>query len=476
MDASQPIGRLIPMTEHPHIVVAGASGYIGKALLPKLLEKFPHAQITALSRSPQKSDDPRISWKACDLFSLKSLEEALPAKVDLALYLVHSMGPTAQLDQGSFADYDLVLADNFARVMQRANIKQMIYLGGLIPAATHLSLHLQSRLEVEETFAQYKLPTTVFRAGLILGAAGSSFQILLKLVKRLPIMICPRWTQTLTTPVDLDTVLVSIASVALESKHVGHVYDLAGCQPLSYVQMMQQTARRLGLRRYFITVPFFTPTLSRLWVRLITNAPKDLVYPLIESLEHPMVVRQEHLLSKEVESRRYFDLLDSALLKTRPSRSMFQFSVQRKTVRSVQRLLLPKGKDAVWVRDQYLASLPRVLWPIVEAKSDGAMISLSLRFFRILLLALRFNLERSNNDRQLFYLTDGVFVSRERRGRLEFRVVLNRRFAIAAIHDYKPALPWFIYKYTQAIVHLFIMRALAKHIAVMAEDEAMAKV
>ena len=90
------------MTENPIIVIAGASGYVGKEIILKLLEKFPQAQITALSRSPQKPDDQRVIWRACDLFSLRSLEMALPEKIDYALYLVHSMGPTAQLDQGSF--------------------------------------------------------------------------------------------------------------------------------------------------------------------------------------------------------------------------------------------------------------------------------------------------------------------------------------------------------------------------------------
>lgn len=452
------------MNATPSIIIAGASGYIGRALIPKLLEKYPQARITALSRSAQTSDDERVIWRACDLFSLKSIEQVVPQKVDLAFYLVHSMGPTAHLDQGTFADYDLLLADNFARAMQKAHIQQLIYLGGLIPDTKSLSLHLKSRLEVEETFAQYGLPTTVFRAGLILGAAGSSFQILLKLVKRLPVMICPKWTQSLTTPVDLNTVLDSMTLASLSKVHMGRTYDLAGCQPLSYVEMMQETARRLGLKRYFITVPFFTPTLSRLWVRLITNTPKDLVYPLIESLEHPMVARSSHSFSAESSKRKYFELLESALLKTRPGRSFFSFSFQSKTVRSVQRFLLPKGKDAEWVKNEYLNWLPKVLSIFIKVKLDGAVTAYSLRFFNIKLLELRLNVERSNNDRQLLYISDGLLVLGERIGRLEFRVVLNRRFVLVAIHDYNPSLPWFIYKYTQAWVHLMVMRAFEKHL------------
>lgn len=453
------------MNDSPRIVVAGASGYIGKALLPRILEKFPNAQITALSRSGQKSDDPRITWKACDLFSLKSVEEAIPSSVDLAIYLVHSMGPTAQLDQGSFADYDLLLADNFARVARTGNLKQVIYLGGLIPETPHMSLHLQSRLEMEDVFSQYQLPSTIFRAGLILGAGGSSFQILLKLVKRLPIMLCPRWTQTLTTPVDLESVLNALSSAALNEKYIGQTYDLAGCKPLTYVEMMKETARRLGLKRYFIPVPVFTPTLSRLWVRLITGTPKDLVYPLIESLEHSMVARPKFLFSNESTGRSYFELLQSAFLETKSSGTFFHFRAQRKTVRSVQRLTLPEGKNAAWVKDSYLTWLPSFVAPFIGVRTEGETNYIYLRLLNINLLVLKTSLERSSVDRQVLYISDGLMVSGEKSGRLEFRVVLNRQFVLAAIHDYKPSLPWLIYKYTQALVHLFVMWAFARHLA-----------
>jgi hypothetical protein len=300
---------------------------------------------------------------------------------------------------------------------------------------------------------------------LILGAGGSSFQILLKLVKRLPVMLCPRWTQTLTTPVDLETVLAAISQASLAEKHIGRTYDLAGCQPLTYVEMMKETARRLGLRRYFITVPFFTPTLSRLWVRLITGTPKGLVYPLIESLEHSMLARPKYFFSNESTEKTYFELLQSAFLETRSDRTFFHFRAQRKTVRSVQRLVLTEGKDAVWVKNRYLMWLPSFLSPFIGVRTEGETNYIFLRFFNLNLLVLETSLERSNAYRQVLYIKDGLMVSGEKRGRLEFRVVLNHKFILAAIHDYKPSLPWIIYKYSQALVHLFVMRAFGRDLA-----------
>jgi hypothetical protein len=317
---------------------------------------------------------------------------------------------------------------------------------------------------MEETFNQYRLPTTVFRAGLILGEAGSSSQILLKLVKRLPIMVCPRWTQNLTTPVDLPTVLDAIVSVALEHERTNKIYDLAGCQPLTYMQMMRETARRMAKRRYFLSVPFFTPTLSSLWVSLITNTPKALVYPLVESLEHKMVARDSHLFLSDSSRQTYFDLLENASMKTHSGQSLFRFRARRKTVRSVQRLPLPPGQTAQWVKNSYVQWLPRFLSPMIKVTSQGSRLRFSFLNSNISLLELEQSEDRSTLDRQLLYIRGGLLVAKKNQGRLEFRVVLNRRFVLAAIHDYRPALPWFIYIFTQAKIHLLVMKAFSRYL------------
>jgi hypothetical protein len=288
--------------------------------------------------------------------------------------------------------------------------------------------------------------------------------MLLKLVKRLPVMICPKWTQTFSTPVDLETVVSSLTLATTNLSLVGKVYDLAGCAPLTYMEMMNLTAKRMGLRRVFWSVPFFTPTLSRLWVSLITNSPKSLVYPLIESLEHPMLARPSHLFSKEGLTRTYGELLKNASFKSLSGRSFLRFEARRKTVRSVQRLSLPEGKNAEWVKEQYLEWLPQFLAPLIVVKREGSSIVFSVFGSRLNVLEMRFSDERSDGDRQLLYVTKGLLVSKKNRGRLEFRVVLNRQFVLAAIHDFRPSLPWFLYKFTQAKLHLFVMNAFARHL------------
>ena len=177
----------------PKVVVAGASGFIGRAVIKALQDR---CDLIALSRSA-KDDEPGVEWRSCDLFSLLQCEKAV-AGADYAIYLVHSMLPAA-LTQANFEDMDLILADNFARAASNAGIRQIVYLGGLVPQETEeLSRHLASRLEVEQVLGARDVPLTSLRAALVIGAGGSSFRIMLRLVQRLPAMISPKWTLSKT--------------------------------------------------------------------------------------------------------------------------------------------------------------------------------------------------------------------------------------------------------------------------------------
>jgi uncharacterized protein YbjT (DUF2867 family) len=447
-----------------NIVIAGASGYVGRGLIPKLLERFPEATIYALSRTAQPTDDARVVWKPCDLFSIEDVKAALPDKVEFAYYLVHSMGPTAHLDQGHFADYDLLLADNFVRALATCEPKQMIYLGGLVPMDDHISTHLKSRLEVEEVLTHAPWPTVVFRAGLILGEAGSSFQIMLKLVKRLPVMVCPAWTNTKTTPVDLASVLGALTLSAGDPRHYNQVYDLAGCRPLTYLEMMKTTAQQMGKKKIFISIPIFSPQLSRLWVSLVTNTPKDLVYPLIDSLRHEMIARKDHRFPGLNSEREYSEILGTGRASPRSARRLTKYQTKRKTVRSVQRMPLPLGRNAEWARKAYIEWLPHFLFPLIKAYLAGDRIRLCFIFQRLTLLELVHDPRLSRPDLQQLSISAGLLVAQDNHGRLEFRSVLNGRYLLTAIHDYRPALPWYIYIWTQARFHLLIMNRFRKYL------------
>jgi len=454
------------------IAIAGASGFVGSALTRALSEEH---RVIGLSRRERPSRD-GVEWRACDLYSLLDVEQALEG-CDFAIYLVHSMLPSARLTQASFDDLDLILADNFARAAAAQGVKQILYLGGLIPGDDPtLSPHLASRLEVERTLGAYGVPVTALRAGLVVGAGGSSLHILTKLVRRLPLMVLPRWTSSPTQPIALVDVVRAVQRVLeAPSEHVG-AFDIGGPDVMSYREMMQRTARVLGKDRYMTPVPLLTPRLSTLWVSMVTGMPRALVGPLVRSLEHEMVAGDNHLIRWLADGALSFEqALEQALFdestpaKPRLANRRTDKTRMRaaRTVRSVQRLPRPIRATARWVAHEYVRWLPSMPLPGLRCTTEGPVVRFYALWMRTPLLALRLDDERSSADRALFYITGGLLARTDgpRPGRLEFRLTPDERSVLAAVHDFSPTLPWYVYEYTQAIGHLMVMYLFGRHLA-----------
>ncbi len=465
------------------VAIAGATGFVGRSLIAALRADY---DIIALTRgTPRGGPDDGVEWRSCDLFSLRDAERAL-AGADAAFYLVHSMMPSARLTQGGFDDMDLICADNFARAAKANQVGQIIYLGGLLPSPeeSEMSKHLESRLEVERTLGVHGVPLTTLRAGLVVGAGGSSFEMLRRLVGRLPFMVGPRWTRSLSQAIALSDA-VKLLTFALEHRELaGRPYDIGCPDVLSYADTLRVTGAVLGKRTRVLTLPVRTAKLSLLWVSVITGAPRELVRPLLESLRHDLVARDGLVLQglAGLEGMPLRAAIERAVEETKAIESTRSEAPKRARatdarVRSVQRLPLPPGRDARWVAAEYTRWLPKFMAPLLRVDTDETG---TCRFFvrslRAPLLVLRFAPDRSTGDRQLFYVTGGLLtrVLDGSRPRLEFRTVLGGQFVLAAIHDFVPRLPWFIYTMTQALVHLYVMTGFGRHLRRTSDRDALA--
>jgi uncharacterized protein YbjT (DUF2867 family) len=449
----------------PVVAVAGATGFVGQAVGRALGDQL---DLIALSRGGTAVPG-YSAGRACDLFSLKDAEAALVG-VDVAIYLVHSMLPSARLVQGRFQDLDLICADNFARAAERAGVARIIYLGGILPADTAaLSTHLASRLEVERVLGGRRPALTVLRAGLIIGAGGSSFEIVVRLVERLPAMLAPGWTSTPTQPIAVDDVVALLGYCVATPTTAGAVYDIAGPEVVSYRGLMQRVSVSLRRRRRIIPLPIITPRLSALWISLITGAPRRLISPLIVSLRHEMLAGDRRLQEAAGIPGRSLDQAIADALAAPGAAAPTAYAARTSTrpvrgVRSVQRLRLPAGRDAAWVADEYLRWLPRGTRPLLQVVRDGGIARFFMRGLRRPLLELTAAPARSQPDRQLLYVTGGVLAARGGRGRLEFREAPGAT-VLTAIHDFEPRLPWWIYRATQAVVHRLVMWRFGRHLA-----------
>lgn len=453
------------------IGIAGASGFVGRNLIDNLLKRE-NVEVIGFCRDSrgQRWRD-GLTWRSCDLYSQLDAEASL-RDVDVAIYLVHSMLPSAQLSQGNFQDFDLIMADNFQRAARKMGVKKIIYLSGIVPKAKRLSKHLESRLEVEDTLRASGLPVTSFRCGIIVGPNGSSFEMMIKLVRRLPIMICPSWTESLCQPIDLESVIFQISSSVFESRLDGKVVNLVGPEVIPYVEMLKKTGDFLNKKVPIIKSPYFSPGLSTLWVRLITGAPKNLVGPLVKSLKYDMTVENSCTVDENIMGDKTFDksLAESFdWLKQKESgytkhEQIYRPQVNSEEVRSIQRFVLPEGKDAHWVAEEYMRWLPKFLSYFLF-KVDIENEHIFFKMFGVFnILVLKFSNERSNKSRQLFYIAGGMLASYSGRGRLEFRETWDKKYILAGIHDFRPSIPWFIYRYTQAVLHAVVMTFFGRHL------------
>ena len=445
----------------PKIAIAGATGFIGKWFIDKFHDQI---DIVALSRKEHSNESiSGVKWRTCDLYSLSSTIEAL-SEVDYALYLVHSMSPSTKLNQGNFEDTDLLLADNFARAAEECKLKQVVYVGGILPKEDmNLSRHLKSRHEVENTLMARNTPVTTLRAGIIIGPGGSSFNIVKKLVERLPVMACPRWCQSLSQPIDIDDVLHIIIKTLGNHDFYDRAIEIGGNETISYMDLLKNTARIMGKKRLIFSVPFFTLGLSKLWVGLFSDSSPKLVSPLVESLRHDMTLESSLRYPFDIKYTNFDDSIKKALTKKNPS--LLGKTIHRKienTVRSVQRLPNPARIPIETIAREYPNWLQRLFGYIISVKQKGDILYFSLA--GINLLILKYVAKRSDDQRQLFYITGGQLAKRTDYGWLEFRSVLKNESVIAAIHEFIPRLPWTVYKITQAKVHLWVMNQFGRHI------------
>ena len=446
------------------VTIAGASGFVGSSLLKNLPKDW---QTQALSRGKDRSTGGLI-WREADLFSLQSSVAAL-ADTDVAIYLVHSMLPSTRLFQGNFADADLLIADNFARACVKNGVKQIIYLGGLVPAQ-NISKHLASRREIEEVFRATGIPCTTLRAGMVAGSGGSSFEILRNLVTNLPAMILPQWTQAGTQVIYIDDLVRVILESVMNRDFFDKTIDVVNGEKLNYETLIRTTCRGLAKRRFLVRVPIRSTAFSKLWVSFFGNASYELVAPLIDSLlcELPQNPPLE-LIAGHIQYRTFERMLET-ILKT-PTREHSRITARQpheNSVRSIQRLPALPSMNCDEIAECYEKWLSRASLGLIKVDSNIAEGAVRFRMRGMpwpLLVLKRVPNHHAEVQRTKFHIVGGLLAKRSDCGWLEFRQVANKKFTLASINEFVPTLPWYVYRFTQALLHRKVMTAFARGLA-----------
>jgi len=273
------------------ILLTGATGYIGKRLLPVLAEAG--HEIVCCVRDKKRFKAPSSFMHLITLIEVDLLNEAslskIPRDIDAAYYLVHSMSASKD-----YQTLEKKSAVNFREAINKTNAEQVIYLSGIVNEQ-ELSKHLSSRKDVELELNKGTYSLTTLRAGIIIGSGSASFEIIRDLVEKLPIMITPKWLNTKCQPIAIADVLSFLSKSLLNPKTFNQNFDIGGPDILTYKEMLLGFAEVRNLRRYIYTVPIMTPKLSSYWLYFVTSTSYKLATSLVNSMKVEVVCRDNNI-------------------------------------------------------------------------------------------------------------------------------------------------------------------------------------
>ncbi|MGO2932005.1 SDR family oxidoreductase [Microbacterium sp.] len=355
-----------------HVLVTGATGYIGGRLVPQLLEAG--HEVSVFVRSPWKLRD--VPWRDRVRIFKGDLADAVASRramneVDVAFYLVHSM--SAGRD---FMRSEEEAARTFARSAEAAGVSRIVYLGGLHPEGDGLSDHLASRAAVGRIFLDCPVPAIVFQAGIVIGSGSASFEMIRHLTEVLPYMPAPRWVRNHVQPIAIRNVLRYLVRAVTVEEELNRTFDIGGPDILRYGQMMNGYAVEAGLpQRRIAALPVLTPWLASQWVSLVSPVPRQLAMPIIASLQNDCVVLEHdidgYIPPPKEGLLRYRTAVRLAL--TREAEGQVETSWQSATVPGAPSDPLPSDPD--WaghtvftdLRERESNASSDAVWDVIEA-------------------------------------------------------------------------------------------------------------
>ncbi len=295
------------------ILLTGATGYIGKRLLPVLVNSG--HEVICCVRDANRFNPPKqlvshIQVIEVDFLKKETLKN-IPDDIDAAYYLIHSMSGSSS----KFNELESESALNFNEAVADKHIEQVIYLSGIVNEET-LSKHLASRKEVEDILSQGKFALTTLRAGIIVGSGSASFEIIRDLIEKLPVMITPKWLNTRCQPIGITDVILFLSNVLHNKATYGENYDIGGPDVMTYKEMLLGFAKARKLKRWIFTLPVMTPKLSSYWLFFVTSTSYRLAVSLVDSMKVEVVCQDDRLAKLlNIKPISYEQALDKAFVR-----------------------------------------------------------------------------------------------------------------------------------------------------------------
>ncbi len=300
------------MNNKKKILLTGATGYIGKRLLPMLVEEGYH--VICCVRDVNRFSPPALLRESITILKIDLLEpeslQAIPKDIDGAYYLVHSMSSS-----DDYKKLELECAVNFRTALEKTAVTHVIYLSGIVNEEI-LSKHLSSRKDVEIELSKANYHFTTLRAGIIIGSGSASFEIIRDIVEKLPVMVAPKWLNTRCQPIGITDVLAFLSKTLFHKETYNQNFDIGGADILTYKNMLLEFGKKRNLKRSIFIIPVMTPKLSSYWLYFVTSTSYKLATALVNSMKIEVVCR-DNTLSEilNITPLSYREALDKAFVK-----------------------------------------------------------------------------------------------------------------------------------------------------------------
>ncbi|QZE12723.1 SDR family oxidoreductase [Halosquirtibacter laminarini] len=324
-----------------HILITGATGYIGKRLIPILLKQGHHLICTYRRKEKilEEHNTKSIEWIHYD-FLVDTPNKIEGIQCDIAYFLIHAMSSRNK----DFGALELQMAHKFIDLASKLSVQKIIYLSGIVNNEQELSPHFKSRYAVEKCLNQGPIPTITLRAGIIVGSGSASFEIIRDLVEKLPVMVTPRWLYTKCQPIAIRDVLYYLTKIIDVSFEKSTYFDIGGPEIFTYKQMLLQYAEARNLNRYILTLPVMTPRLSSYWLYFVTSTSYNLAVNLVKSMKIDVICKKrdienivplKRLSYKEAIERALFHFEEDVVI-SKWSDSHLQYNID-KTIQAVKK-------------------------------------------------------------------------------------------------------------------------------------------
>ncbi len=275
------------------VLVTGATGFVGGALVPRLLDAG--HRVRCLVRDRARLTAP---WRA-DVEVVEGRVESEQAVLraadgaEAAFFLVHGMGSSAR----HLVERERAAAAAFRDGVELGGVRHVVYLGGLVDEAAlaTTSVHLYARQQAGVELRRGTVPVTELRAGIVLGQGSASFDLLVT-AARSPVALEAPWSGSLTQPIAVEDLLALLLAVVAAPPGRHLTLDVGGPDVVTYAELVRRTRAVLGTGRGLpVRVPYLPPEALALSAAQLAGVPPSLALGLLPSAQHDAVVRDERL-------------------------------------------------------------------------------------------------------------------------------------------------------------------------------------